>query len=84
MPEKEFYQKYTELRTLLDAIAMGSVRYCLEPKRTKRRTERLDELIATLSQVEKSIRERYESSRLQKTAAPESGVARAAAASFKR
>ena len=34
MPEKEFYQKYTELRTLLDAIAMGSVRYCLEPKRT--------------------------------------------------
>ncbi len=35
MPEKEFYQKYTELRTLLDAIAMGSVRYCLEPKRTK-------------------------------------------------
>jgi hypothetical protein len=81
MPEKEFYQKYTKLRTLLDAIAMGSVRYCMQPKRTRRRTERLDELIASLKEVEENIREKNKSSRVE-AAAPASGVARASAESL--
>ena len=61
--EKDYQSTYIELRTLLDAIQMGSLRYCLEVKGSKARQKRMSDVIEELKTVEDSIRKRSEDQR---------------------
>ena len=56
--DKDYQSTYIELRTLLDAVEMGSLRYCLELKGKKARLRRMEQVIDDLKKVEKVIRER--------------------------
>lgn len=61
--DKDYQGTYIELRTLLDAIQMGSLRYCLEVKGKKARLERMNTVINDLKQLESNIRGRREDQR---------------------
>lgn len=61
--DKDYQSTYIELRTLLDAIQMGSLRYCLEVKGKKARLDRMNALIDDLKQLEGNIRERRDEQR---------------------
>ena len=77
--DKDYQSTYIEMRTLLDAIQMGSLRYCLEVKGTKARLERMTTVINDLKELESNIRERRDQQRL--TASPSSLRAVASVAS---
>jgi hypothetical protein len=61
--DKDYKSTYIELRTLLDAIQMGSLRYCLEVKGKKARVTRMNTVIDELKTIEESIRTRREEQR---------------------
>ena len=46
--DKDYQSTYIQLRTLLDAIQMGSLRYCLEVKGKKARLDRMNTVINDL------------------------------------
>lgn len=81
MPQdgKDYQTTYIQLRTLLDAVEMGSLRYCLELKGNKARIKRMEQVIEDLKKVEKIIRERRVEQR--PSAAPVAAAALARGAS---
>jgi len=61
--DKDYQSTYIQLRTLLDAIQMGSLRYCLEVKGKKARLDRMNTVINDLKGLEDNIRQRRDEQR---------------------
>ena len=80
--DKDYKSTYIELRTLLDAIQMGSLRYCLEVKGKKARINRMNIVIDELKKIEETIRTRREEQRLAASPARAAATTRAAEAEF--
>ena len=71
-PEKDFASKYIRLRTIIDAIEIGSLRYVLTATSPEERIKREEKLIAKLQPIAERISHWIESGQSKAAASAKS------------
>jgi hypothetical protein len=57
-PDSDFPRAYIRLRTVLDALETGVLRYCLDNKNIQKRFQRIDEIEAVLLPIIQSLKDK--------------------------